>query len=403
MWGPPVGSLTVPPQLAKSRQLGPLHQFENRHQGDPGPLARAQLVPSHVTQKQGDASLWAPAAPTATRGRVPLDPLAASASLTGAKPEMPETNTVGAQSTNNNPQTVAEMLAQRPETKTTGAAPQRLLEHLAAVGGSAFLAELSRVGHAEQTVIAAATEDARDKRRKARVQAEHVGGEIVVWLTTPGWAAAGHPTQRERRPTTQSLAHADAPRVLRTWVAERVAQLGGAASVEIVTDPAALTSLSEGAKARAWARIQARTMTDSDGGVGILTGGLRPDALVVERWWNAQTWASAYQRNAGDMTADGLAEQVWAVEVENSTKSATLLRDKVARLDAAQEVRSIAGTIWVIRTAGVARALAAFQVGTEKQPRPGHFVVPATTIGLPGDLLAQTGPQWWPLRLSVSR
>jgi hypothetical protein len=140
-------------------------------------------------------------------------------------------------------------------------------------------------------------------------------------------------------------------------------------------------------------------MTDSDGGVGILTGGLRPDALIVERWWLPEAWAGAYGRPADEMTADDLAEQVWALEVETSTKSATLLRDKVARLDAAREVRSIAGTIWVVRTVKVARVLAAFQIGTETQARPGHFVLPATNVGLPGDLLAQNGPKWWPQRL----
>jgi hypothetical protein len=317
---------------------------------------------------------------------------------------MPETNTVGAQSTDTTPKTVAEFLAQQPETQATGAAPQRLLEHLASTGGSAFLAELVRVGHAETTIIAAATEDPSDKRRKARVKVERIGQaqDIVVWLTTPGWAAVGHPTQRERRPTTQTLAHADAPRVFRTWLAQYVSQLGGAASVQVVTDPAAITSLSEGAKARAWARIQARTTGDADGGVGILTGGLRPDALIVERWWVLEAWASAYKRSTDHMNADDLAEQVWALEIETSTKSATLLRDKVARLDAAQEVGSIAGTIWVVRTASVSRALQAFQVGTETRPRPGHFVLPATTVGLPGDLLAQNGPKWWPFQFPVN-
>lgn len=306
---------------------------------------------------------------------------------------MPDT-----QNDTDTPTTLGEFLAQQAPDDV-GTALQRLLVWLASAGGHAFVTEAKRAGHGETVMLAGLGDDPEDRRIKARLKAAELSGDQVIWLTTPGWKAAGHPSKREVRPTTQTFAHADAPRTLRTWVAGATKVLGGAASVEVLTDPTDITTISEAAKARAWARV--RGMADSEGGIGALTSGLRPDALVVERWWNASAYLAAYNLSVA-ADPEEYAEVVWAVEIEDTTKSVGALKEKILRLDAAVDVGVVRGTIWVTRTAETARALAAFGIGRDQQPRPGHYVLRGWQLGLPGDFTPPAGPAWWPLRLTTT-
>ena len=311
---------------------------------------------------------------------------------------MTDTPTIGASA--DQPSTLGELLASRP-VKNEASARQNLLTFLASQGGSAFAVEAKRGGHSEATMLAALAEDAHDRRKKPVIDADLIGGHEVIWLTTPGWKAAGHPSKREVRPTTETLAHADAPRLLRSWLARQISPLADHASIEVVSDPKAISDISEAAKARAWARL--RTAADSDGGIGSLTSGIRPDALIIERWWHLPTFASAY--GLENPSAEEAAEVTWAIEIEDTTKGLAALREKIARHDAAAEVGVLRGTIWITRTAATARALAAFGIGaTSGHPRAHHLAVRAYEVEIPGGEMVQpAGQRWWPLRLTAQR
>lgn len=296
------------------------------------------------------------------------------------------------------PRTLGEYLAARPPSDEQSAV-QRLLAYLAGRGGHAFVSEAKRAGHGETAMLTALAEDPDDRRIKPRLAADLVSGEQVIWLTTPGWKACGHPSKREVRPTTQTLAHADAPRLLRQWLTPLTEVLDGHATIEVVTDPAAVAEISEAAKARAWARL--RVEADADGAIGSLTSGMRPDALLIERWWNPQTYASAYGKNPDALDPEEAAEVIWAIEVEDSTKSSASLREKTLRHDAAARLGVVRGTIWITRSAATARALAAFGIGRNDMPREGHLAVRSWEIGLPGgEMVQQGGPRWWALTLA---
>ncbi len=93
---------------------------------------------------------------------------------------------------------------------------------------------------------------------------------------------------------------------------------------------------------------------------------------------------------------DDYAEVVWAIEVEHTAKSAALLADKVRRLDTARDLGLIRGTVWLTRSRDVARALHAFGIGADHNPRLGHFVLRAHQVGVDGDAIRPALHQWWP-------
>lgn len=298
------------------------------------------------------------------------------------------------------PTTLGEFLAAQ-QTEGTGDAVARLLAYLASRGGSAFDSEVRRAGHGDAAMLAALSDSPDDKRVKARARAEVIHGSPVLWLTTPGWRSVGHPSKRETRPTTQTLAHADAPRRLAAWLDPILKTLTSHATCTLTTDPDAISEVSETGKALAWAGIQNPATMDNTGGAGLLTSGFRPDALLIERWWNPLVHAQAYGLEHAQHE-EHVAEVKTAIEIEDTTKTGLALRAKITRLDAAISFDAIDHVLWVVRSRQVARALVPFGIGRSASPRPGHYVAAGWQVGIPGGemVTAPEGPVWWPLRLA---
>ena len=315
---------------------------------------------------------------------------------------MPDTTPQDAEAAASTPKTLGEFLASQ-KVESTGDAVARLLGYLASRGGSAFASECERAGHSEEAMVSALTDHPTDKRVKARARAEVIHGSPVLWLTTPGWNAVGQTSKKETRPTTQTLAHADAPRRLAAWLDPIAKTLTGHVSCTLTADPAAVTDVSETAKALAWASIQNPGTMDNTGGAGLLTSGFRPDALLIERWWNPNAHAGAYSLEH-PLDQEIVAEITTAIEIEDTTKNAVALKAKVARLDAAISLGAIDHVLWVVRSHHVARALVPFGIGRELRPRPGHYVAAGWQVGIAGGemVTAPKGPLWWPVRLTTA-
>lgn len=277
---------------------------------------------------------------------------------------------------------------------TQGGAVATVVQRLTQSEGAAPLAALKAEGYPDQAIAAAAQADPKDRRLKPRIRVGIVSGEPVAWLTTTGWQSAGHPSRRERRPSHESMAHAAAPAALGRWLTATL-KPWPYLRVDVVGGPA-LREWSDQVKALAWAQIQARTSGDTSN-VGSLTGGMYPDALLVERWPDPETYTSAW--GADPQTPDDVAEQTLGLEIEDTRKSAGLLRSKVDRWDGAISLGAAYGVVWIVRSADVRANLVALGVGDLRR-RPRQFLVAGSTCGLGGELLAPHGPEWWPARLA---
>ena len=286
-------------------------------------------------------------------------------------------------------------LIQRARVEATkaseGGAVGAIVGRLAREDGTASVAVLLSEGFPEAAIAAAVSPAADDKRVKPRAKLGLVGGEPFLWLTTTGWQAAGKPSRRERAPSAESAEHAAAPLRLEAWLSERLSPFPGL-SVSVVTgDPC--RAFSERVKALAWARISGAG--DATGDAGVLTGGLVPDALLVERFPDDRTYAGAWGHLP--TTAEDAAEQTVALECEFSPKSDAPLRWKVDRWSAALSLGAAHAVVWVVRSNDVADRLRALGVGKADSRQ---LLVPAVAVGLEGHDCPEWESQWWPLRVT---
>lgn len=276
-------------------------------------------------------------------------------------------------------------------TQAEGGAVGALVARLASGDGSAPVEVLRAEGIPAQVIASALLADQADKRVRPRAKVGIVAGEPFIWLTTSGWQAAGFASRRERHPNAESAEHAAAPAHLAGWLRQRLAPWP-ALRVEVATG-APCRSFSERVKALAWGHIQGGA-GDSGGGIGVLTGGLLPDALLCETFCgNADLYASAW----GDQpqTPEDAVEQTLALEVQRAAR-AEPLRWKVERWEAALRLGAVFAVVWVVRTGEVADRLRALGVG---DPASRQLLVSAASVGLPGDEIAGLPCSWWPLRL----
>jgi len=274
------------------------------------------------------------------------------------------------------------------------AAAAAVLRLLAEADGAMPLDALLRAGARREVVAALVDPDAStDKRRKQRARLGIVGDVPTVWLTATGWQATGRSSGREVVPTADTITHAMAPARLAAWLATRNLAAYGV-SVRATWGPSC-RRWSEEVSARAWARL--RTAADGSGTVGALTGGLIPDALLVEGWSGPQA-AAFYQQAWGvaPESQDDLTEVVVAVEVEDSRKAADPLRSKVDRWDAALgDLAAARAVLWVVRTREVADRLRGLGVD-DPQRRPWQVLVPGPAVGLGGEDIGPVQRTWWP-------
>jgi len=99
--------------------------------------------------------------------------------------------------------------------------------------------------------------------------------------TASGHQASGKSRGFEVRPTSDSLGHALGPSRLAKWI-EPLSPTLNPHGVELsVTWGPSCQAFSRRTEALAWARL--KTQADQTGDVGVLTGGLIPDALLIER------------------------------------------------------------------------------------------------------------------------
>lgn len=276
-------------------------------------------------------------------------------------------------------------------TVATGGQVGEVVRRLADADGALPVATLRTEGYPDDAITAAITPDSKDKRRKPRARLGIVAGQPMVWLTTTGWAASGRTSRRERHPDAESTAHAAAPSEVGGWLAARLAGHHFARVGVATGEP--VKAWAEQVKALAWSRIQGAG--DTTGTYGTLTGGIYPDALLVERWRDPSLYASAWGREP-DAPEDA-AEQLLGLEIELSAKRDEPLAWKVRRWASCLDLGAAAGVVWVVASQEVAENLAALGVGGQQHPR--QFLVAAHALGLAGEPLPDLPLTWWPLRL----
>lgn len=283
------------------------------------------------------------------------------------------------------------------------AAASAALRVLADNGGSLPVQELIRRGVQRDTLAALVDESTgTDKRKRVRARLTIVrpgtGSEVpMVHLTAVGWSATGRPSGKEVVPSADTVEHAMAPFRLSEWFDLRTESQKLVGVATTVSWGPSCRRFSDEVVARAWARL--RTSNDQSGALGSLTGGLIPDALVVESWSSAEGFQNAWGHPPANN--DELAESVTAIEYEHSAKADDPLRSKVDRWSAATEqLAACAAVVWVVRSASVADRLVALGVGDSSR-RPFQYLVPAAALGLPTiNNFQGRGATWWPLRLA---
>lgn len=275
-------------------------------------------------------------------------------------------------------------------TAAEGGAVGALLHRLLKTDGMASVEALRAEGFPEATVVAAITGAGLPSRARPRVRLGIVGGEPFIWLTTTGFQSCGKPSGRERTPDAEGAEHAIAPTKLARWLRTRLAPHQGL-TVSVATGTAT-ADFQRAVAALAWGRIQSKG--DPSGALGSINQGIRPDAVMVERFPSAQTYLQAWGISPADPL--DLAEQTVALEIEDSRKADHPLRAKVERWDTALDLGAAFAVVWVVRSAKVAERLQALGVGGT---RPRQLLVAGADVGLGGDKL-DLEPVWWPLRLA---
>ena len=142
-----------------------------------------------------------------------------------------------------------------------------------------------------------------------------------------------------------------------------------------------------------------KTLADPSGTIGLLTGGLIPDALLIERRTINKAGEDNYQKCWGIPAGgpDELAETIVAIEVQNATRQASdPLRSKVDAWSTALEKLNVASVVlWIVEPAAC-KVLASLGVGDQTR-RPGQYLVSSGAVGLSGENFAVPSPDWWVL------
>lgn len=291
-----------------------------------------------------------------------------------------------------------EILARaRVASRTTDEArASEVLRLLGNAGGFLPLDALLAQGAPRSVLARLLDDDGTDKRRRPKARVGFVADSPVVWLTATGWQAVGRPSGREIVPDRMTVQEATTPLLVRSWLRGLALDSYGVC-VEVSTGRACRDFSAE-VTARAWSRL--RTNADADGSVGSLTGGLLPDALLVESWTGdsaASLWAQAW---GSEPDRDDLSETTVLLEVETTDKRERL-RSKVDRLSAVvTDLRLAQAVVWVVGSVQVRDRLESLGVG-DRSRRPEHYLVPAHALGLPGDSFPTPGLPWWPLRVTA--
>lgn len=255
---------------------------------------------------------------------------------------------------------------------------------------------ISRYGVSRQTIAALVDDELhKDRRRKVRARIGDVDREPVIWLTASGHQASGKTRGNEIRPTSDSLAHALAPSRLANWL-KPIAPTLAADGVELsVAWGPSCRAFSERIISISWARL--KTVADPSGNIGLLTGGLIPDALLIERRPIDENGERHFQQSwdVPPRNIDELAETTIAVEYQTATRQAgDPLLSKVNSWSAAIETLGAAHrVIWVVEPAAC-KVLVSLGVGNELR-RPGQILVPASAIGMDIEAFETPGPRWW--------
>jgi len=228
-----------------------------------------------------------------------------------------------------------------------------------------------------------------------RARLGEIDGEPVCWLTATGHQAAGKTRGNEVRPTSDSLSHALAPSRLAKWLQPLAPQLALEGVELSVTWGPSCRAFSERVISLAWARL--KSLADPSGTIGLLTGGLIPDALLIERRTIDQTGEANYLKCWGNQAngLDELAETIVAIEVQNATRQASdPLRSKVDAWSTAIEKLNVASSVLWIVEPGASKVLTSLGVGDPSR-RPGQLLISSGAVGLSGDNFLAPGPEWW--------
>jgi len=284
------------------------------------------------------------------------------------------------------------------EKSSSEAAQVAAIRTLANAGGALPIRDLiSRYGISAQTIAALCDEEQhKDKRRKVRARLGEVEGDAICWLTASGHQASGKSRGVEIRPTSDSLKHALAPSKLAAWLEPLEPALAERGAALYVTWGPSCYAFSRTCESLAWAKL--KTHADPSGTLGLLTGSLIPDALVVERWGIDDKGSELFKKAWGvpPKNQNQLAENVCAVEVQNATRQAgDPLLSKVNAWEMALSLGVADCVLWIVEPAAC-KVLSALGVGDPNR-RERQFLIPSGAVGLGGETFPTPGPKWWVL------
>ena len=288
---------------------------------------------------------------------------------------------------------------QEKEMSSSESAQTSVIHILAEAGGALPIQDLlSRYGVSKQTLSSLLDPDlSSDKRKKVRAKLGTVDGEAIVYLTSSGVQAAGRSVRGfSVHPTSQSLAHAMAPSRLASWIEGCNPRLRSeGVELQLSWGPSC-RAFSDRVVSLAWARL--KTVADSSGSIGLLTGGLFPDAILTEYRTVDDLGAAHFTKSWGEPPKglDDLAETTIAIEYQVATRTngGDPLRYKCDAWSAAINVLNAAHkVIWIVEPKA-AKILSSLGVG-DIYRRPGHVMVPAFEVGFGGDHFEVSGQKWW--------
>lgn len=295
-------------------------------------------------------------------------------------------------------ETLISLAKQKELEKNGGESAQIAVIHILSNAGGALPLNdlLNRYGVSKQTVAWLIDEDIhQDKRRKVRARVGEVDGQSVIWLTASGHQAAGKTRGNEVRPTSDSLAHALAPARLEKWLREMDPQLENLGVSLSVSWGPSIRALSDQIVALAWSRL--KTSADSQGSLGLLTGGVLADCLVISRYSPDDDGAKIFQSHWGEksVSQDLLAECVIAIEYQTATRqNGDPLRSKVDAWSAVVEkLGCVYAVVWIVEPAA-GRVLANLGVGDDLR-RPRQYLVAAPDVGFDMEPFTVSGQSWW--------